>query len=735
MSDIPNLSPSTGGITVSTGRKALDQLIELLSAMRFSISLLMVVCAASVVGTVVEQNRPWVNYVNQFGVFWAEVLQSAGVFSVYNATWFLVVMAFLVVSLTLCISRNAAPMLREMRSYKDRMGRAGVLAHKTRGQSVQLASLATTQAAVEAQLTQAGYSFASKPRDTDVMIAAKKGTATRWGYLLAHGGMIVILVGGLLDSELPMRMTALFKGAQPVVGNQLIAKVPESGRLPAGSPSYRGNVLIPEGSSTTHSVVAYKDGVLVQPMPFELTLKKFNIEYYSTGMPKLFTSDVVVRDPDTGETFERKIIVNEPLSYKGVTVYQSSFDDGGSTLQLKGYPLTGGRAYDFSINGTVGETAPVNSAALGQYTVEFSAYRPINVEDLSKTADSTVAAQSKIKSNMDIVLGAPAPSNQSLRNVGPSVQYKLRDSAGQAKEYHAYQVPVQLDGQSVLLLGMRENPSDGFKFLRLPADADGSVVEYMRLRAALANPALQQRAAAAFAVRNVQTGDATAKAQLQTSAEKALAVFGANAGAKVGANMGVSMGVSMGASMAANTASSQGSEPAGTSGMGGFTAIADLIDKNVPKDQAEQAATVILKVLTGAAWDVWQQARVQDGLKPMPNDEANNAFLQTALTAYSDSFFLDAPFVLQLQDAQHKQASVFQVTRSPGKYVVYLGALLLVLGVFAMFYIRERRLWVWLTPTQQAATDVAWALSAPKRGLDFEQEYAHWQGVLGAKAV
>jgi cytochrome c biogenesis protein len=130
------------------------------------------------------------------------VLQSAGIFSVYNATWFLTVMAFLVVSLTLCISRNAAPMLREMRSYKDRMGRAGVLAHKTRGQSLQAANLATTQAAVESQLTQAGYAFATKPRENDVMIAAKKGTSTRWGYLLAHGGMIVILVGGLLDSEL-----------------------------------------------------------------------------------------------------------------------------------------------------------------------------------------------------------------------------------------------------------------------------------------------------------------------------------------------------------------------------------------------------------------------------------------------------------------------------------------------------------------------------------------------------
>jgi cytochrome c biogenesis protein len=715
MSDTPHPSPhpnpgspSTGGINLNTGRKAIDQLVELLSAMRFSISLLMVVAAASIVGTVVEQSKPWVNYVNQFGVFWAEVLQSAGVFSVYNAPWFLTVMGFLVVSLTLCISRNVAPMLREMRSYKDRMGRAGVLAHKTRGQSVQAAGLATTQKAVETQLAQAGYSFATKPRangeHSDIMIAAKKGTATRWGYLLAHGGMIIILVGGLLDSEIPLRLTGFFRGSQPVVGSQLIAKVPEAGRLPAGNLSYRGNVLIPEGSSTTNSVVAYKDGVLVQPMPFELTLKKFNIEYYSTGMPKLFTSDVVVRDPETGETFERKIIVNEPLTYKGVTVYQSSFDDGGSTLQLKGYPLTGGRAYDFALNGTVGESAPVDSATLGKYSVEFSAYRPINVEDLSKTTDAPIAA----KSNMDIVLGAPAPSNKSLRNVGPSVQYKLRDAAGQAKEYHAYQVPVQLDGQSVLLLGMRDNPSDPFKFLRLPADADGSVVEYMRLRAAFANPVIQQRAAAAFAARSLQSGDANAKAQLQTSAEKALAVFG-------------------------------GADKTTGGSVGGFTAIAELIEKNVPKDQAEQAATVILKVLTGAAWDAWQQARVQDGLKPLPNDEANNAFLQTALTAYSDSFFLGAPFMLQLQDAQHKQASVFQITRSPGKYVVYLGALLLVLGTFAMFYIRERRLWVWLQPIDTSAdhpsTDVAWALSAPKRGLDFDKEYAHWQGVLGGKAA
>jgi cytochrome c biogenesis protein len=68
------------------------------------------------------------------------------------------------------------------------------------------------------------------------------------------------------------------------------------------------------------------------------------------------------------------------------------------------------------------------------------------------------------------------------------------------------------------------------------------------------------------------------------------------------------------------------------------------------------------------------------------------------------------------------QASVFQVTRAPGKKIVYLGCALLILGVFAMLYIRERRLWVWLTPQgeQSAAT---MALSVNRKTLDGDREF------------
>ena len=162
------------------------------------------------------------------------------------------------------------------------------------------------------------------------MLAAKKGSTNRLGYIFAHAAIVVICVGGILDSELPVRLQVWLADKTPITENMLIKDVPESGWLSMANPSYRANLLIPEGSQSSSAIVAVDDGVLVQPMPFSLRLKQFDIEYYSTGMPSRFASHVEVSDPDTGDTFEQVIEVNEPLRYKGVTVYQSSFDDGGS---------------------------------------------------------------------------------------------------------------------------------------------------------------------------------------------------------------------------------------------------------------------------------------------------------------------------------------------------------------------------------------------------------------------
>jgi len=93
------------------------RVVELLGSMRFAVSLLVFICLASVIGTLVPQNQPPTVYVDLFGSFWVAVFDRFAIGRVYNSAWFLGVMAFLVTSTTLCLTRNTPKMLRAARSF------------------------------------------------------------------------------------------------------------------------------------------------------------------------------------------------------------------------------------------------------------------------------------------------------------------------------------------------------------------------------------------------------------------------------------------------------------------------------------------------------------------------------------------------------------------------------------------------------------------------------------------
>jgi len=67
---------------------------------------------------------------------------------------------------------------------------------------------------------------------------------------------------------------------------------------------------------------------------------------------------------------------------------------------------------------------------------------------------------------------------------------------------------------------------------------------------------------------------------------------------------------------------------------------------------------------------------------------------------------------------------------------VYLGCFLLVVGVFAMLYIRERRLWVWVMPIAtedgRHGAHVSMALSSNRKTMEADQEFAQLQRQLFA---
>ena len=684
---------------------------ELLGSMRFAISLLTVICIASVIGTVLKQHEPLVNYVNQFGPFWAQLFLALKLNAVYSAWWFLLILAFLVISTSLCVSRHAPKYLADIRNYKENIREQSLKAFGHRAEADVPGSTEEAAKRIGQQLAQGGWKVKMQQRDTAAgpgtgwMLAAKAGSANKLGYIAAHSAIVLICIGGLFDGDLVVRAQMLLGGKTPYTGGGMISDVAPQHRLSVKNPTFRGNLMVSEGTQSGTAILNQSDGILLQELPFSVELKKFIVEYYSTGMPKLFASEVVIHDRETGEKLEKRIEVNHPASYKGIEIYQSSFDDGGSTVKLHAVPMDG-ISQPFDVEGVIGNSTEfVRKLADGsqdKVTLEYTALRTINVENFGGQnkggAAGTDVRKVDLKQAIDERLGAAhkTTDKKDLRNIGPSVGYKLRDASGQAREFQNYMLPVDTgEGQPVFLLGVRENPAEELRYLRVPADPEGTMDTFLNLRQAMQNKAMAEKAARAYVQKAVDVSRPELAEPLTQSALKALELF-----------------------------AGQDSKIKGPEGkpLGGLQAISNFMDSNVPEAERERAGEVLVRILNGVLFELAQQVRQQAGHKPFENDEKTQAFMTQSVFSLSDAQFYPAPVIFMMKDFTQVQASVFQVARAPGKNIVYLGCLFLIIGVFAMLYVRDRRIWIWLTPSN-GASHANMALSTNRKTMDGDREF------------
>ncbi|HEY4079988.1 MAG TPA: cytochrome c biogenesis protein ResB [Burkholderiaceae bacterium] len=681
------------------------ELIDLLSSMRFAITLLTVICIASMIGTVVEQRQPFGDYVNQFGPFWAAFFGKVGLFTVYGAWWFVLILAFLVLSTSLCIARNAPKIVKDLRSYKEHVREQSLQAHhhKALGE-LPVAPLAALPQ-ISSLLDQLGWKARAQIRQNGIMVAARRGAANKIGYLCAHSAIVLICLGGLSDGDMILRGLMLIQGKTVYSGS---GPVLEKNVLPPGNPSFRGSIEVVEGAHNGTAQLSLADGVVLQQLPFDIELKKFTVDFYTTGMPKLFASQVVLHEHGTGATTEATVKVNEPLIHDGIAIYQSSFSDGGSNLKLTAEPM-GPKGEPFQIENHVGGNTRLNSDEQA-LTLEFTNLRVMNVENLGKNdAAGTDARKVDFVSSLQNHLGSGAKGKGSkeLHNIGPSFSYKLRDAAGQAREYNNYVAPVELDGQTVFLAGVRDTPAEEFRYLRIPADDRLSMDSWLRLRRALVDPELRDRAARRYAQSATPPDKPQMLPELTATTRRTLGLFAGVEGVKRGDKL------TPGAS-------------------GGLPALSDFVDQEVPEKDRQRVSEVLLRILNGSLFELLQISRSQAGLDPAPVDAATQKFMIQSVLALSDSMYYPAPVLLRLDDFKQIQASVFQVARAPGKKIVYLGAAFLIIGVFAMLFVKERRVWIWLehAPGHADATRVRMAFSSTRESPDTVAEFEQLRAAL-----
>ena len=643
--------------------------LEFLGSMNLAITLLVVVSVASVIGTVLPQNNPYNDYLIQFGPFWFEVFRVLNLYDVYSAWWFLGILGFLIVSTGVCVSRHIPGVWREVTRYRTHVRERSLLAlsNHRRWQ----AGMDAENAEVLADSAFRGYGYRTRRevRGDTVILAGMKGTATRAGYVLTHIAVVVIAVGALIDGNIGLKIREMMGELQVETRDLPVSQVPGESWLPPESGSFRGNVTIPEQSNSSVTFLQVRDGYVVQELPFVIYLEDFRIDHYPNGMPSSYESDLVIHDPELDEPIRETISVNEPLTHRGHTLYQASFTDGGTALDLTGHILDGSGA-SMPVEGRVFEKLRLQLGGV-ERTMEIDDFQLFNVNPDPRAVERTGA-------------------RDEFRNVGPSFNYTMRDEAGQAREFHTYMAPVEIDGRWYYLHGVRRSPGEPFRYLHVPADDEASMETFLEFHAALDDPNRVAQAA-------------------RRAADGLLARMGV-ANNDLGARV-------------AGTAD----DMIATLLEGGFGAVNRQLESRVAgSNRPEMLLEFSRSVLQRTLFELYREtlaARQGVELSMVQTDADQRTFFEDAMNAVSTLANYNAPVIFSIDHFDHRQATGLQITRAPGKNIVYAGSAMLTIGVFLLFYVSHRRVWALVTPRDDGGADLLVAGANQRQPEAFATEF------------
>lgn len=282
-------------------RTFIEQIWDFLCSLKLTIFLLITLAITSIIGTIIPQ------YPNIDQRYWGTIsaskkalYENLGFFDMYHSWWFLAFLTLFSLNLIACSIKRLPHVFKYVSEPLTVLpeGQQKIFQHS---ECKLNSSIDESKDKLVSFLSSQFSTPVVTPVDNQYHLFAQKNPWSRLGVYVVHSSILVIFAGA-------------------IIGNLF---------------GYKGFVAIVEGE--TVNSIELRNGKTIQP-GFEIRCDQFSVTYYDapggagpSKMPKEFKSILTLTEngKEVPDYKHVRLVVNDPMTYKGITFYQSSYGPAG----------------------------------------------------------------------------------------------------------------------------------------------------------------------------------------------------------------------------------------------------------------------------------------------------------------------------------------------------------------------------------------------------------------------
>jgi cytochrome c biogenesis protein len=273
-----------------------ESIWKFLASVKLAIFILIILASSSIIGTIVEQGAEPAQNIQLLAKFVGDqaaptvynIFAKLGFMDMYGSWWFVSFLILFSINLIICSLDRLPKTWKFIQRPLKPLSDNAISAQPVKRDITLRTSLNVARDEIANILKAAKYQFDEATENDSVQFYSQKFKYARLGAYVVHISLILIFAGAVIGLRF----------------------------------GFKASINLPEGREANYVYLSPTERI---PLGFTVKCNWYKTEYYGeTTTPREFSSELVVFE-NGKEILTKRIEVNDPLTYKGITFYQSSY--------------------------------------------------------------------------------------------------------------------------------------------------------------------------------------------------------------------------------------------------------------------------------------------------------------------------------------------------------------------------------------------------------------------------